>query len=70
MSEPAKGSLIPICVTVNVADGPFVVAAVTSTERSQPSFGSVSMETTPGPFPDTGDILSQSGNAIMFCFLK
>ena len=70
MSEPAKGSLIPAWVTVNVADGPFVVAAVTSTERSQPSFGSASTETTPGPFPDAGDIISQLGNAMMFYFLE
>ena len=67
MSEPAKGSLIPVCVTVNVADGPSAAATVTSAERSQPSFGSASMETAPAPFPDTGDILSQSGNARMFC---
>lgn len=51
-----------------MAEDPFAVDAVTSTKRSQPSFGSASMEMTPGPFPDVWDILNQLGNAMMFCF--
>lgn len=61
-SEPFNGSRLPDWVTVRVADGPPAAATVTAAERSQPSFGSASIETDPEPFPDAGDILNQSGS--------